>query len=455
MATQKVQDQTDVESSKTNQSTLSEGSSSTASKETYSAATSSSLQKPLPKTVKDLGERFKERFKTNLAIANRKQEELNAIPYYVDLKANKFSILNTATDEIDDSDPYNVGVAAFIGSTKKGEIYHFKDDGLKEEAKPVLNDLATYIHKIYHSCVDWRVEQGDTPSSNLFKLVNMYIADLYYYNAYQIKGAIVPKSVLNFYNEKGILPPKKDMVDNQILLKLALKKFNSGKHSDRMADAYVHLITAAFRTSWNSDLENKHKWKENFIDLHKKFTPTVNMLAVKGHLPDVKLSKYRNLFLDTEWEIIKDSALATAEEDMQKLSKKSLTTDNFLEYLGELKRIRRSIDNSLSKEIKQVRKDRLRESGLLKASHKKRTPFKLSDQVAQNWSNTKIVEAFNVFRIPNAAGELNIPSSILITGVEYNSDDSAFSYQHELGADHQFSAIVDGYGRSLVAWLNA
>jgi hypothetical protein len=450
-----VQDQTTVQAEQPTAVTGSTSAQSSDSKTiNFSAAVSSSLQKPLPKKVKDLGQKFKERFKVNLEIENRKQQELNAIPYYVDLKANKFSVLDTRDDSVDEENPYNIGVAAFIGDAEKGEVYHFKDDGLKEEAKPILDALATYIHKVYHTALDWRVEGASTPAGELFKLVNLYVADLYYYNRHQIKGAIVPKSVLTFFTEKHTLPNKKDMVDNQILLRSALRRFNTGKHSDRMADAFIHLITAAFRVSYNRDPESPDWWKDNFISQHKKFTPTAIMLQVKGHLPDVKLGKYRNLFLDTEWEMIKESALAKAETTMQKLMKVSITASNFSEYYNGLEQVRVSIDNALSKEIKQVRKERLRESGNLKALHRGRTPFKLSDSVAEHWSNDKVRNAFNVFRIPNTAGLVNQPSSFLINGVVYNAADFSFTYECTFDVNLEIKPLIEGLGQSLVTWLN-
>jgi len=419
----------------------------------YSQSAQAAGNKPVSPRLKQLGNRFKDLFKEELKI-EREVKEVPQIPYYVDLKANKFSLLVDSKDAFVEDSAYNMGLSAFVEAAESAEEFHFKDVGIIPEAKPILRDLAIYIHKIYHGSFDWRVELPKTESAALFKDVNMHVADLYYFYKHKITGMLVPKPVLDAIDKGDQNAMRKiENMNTRTILKAHLMQFNKGENKDRMANAFCHLLSGAVHNYLKVE-GGINKMLTDFISKHKKFTPTLKMLRAKGKVPDVKIKKYENLFLSNEWEIIKDSALRKAETTLARTLETAITPFNFEVILHELEDIRSSIDDKVSKEIKAVRKERLRVASMLKASSKKGV-FNLNSSVANNFGDKKTRDAFNAFRIAFAAERVRIAPSELLGFLTENEELNKFQFDVKDQIDTEGEGrLINALGHELAEYLN-
>jgi hypothetical protein len=405
----------------------------------------------LPKDVKSLRQKFEDLYKQKLSI--EKDASQRAIPYYADLNANKYSVLTDRDQgEVKDPDPYNKTVAAFIDRSELGEVFRFQDGGVKKESIPLLDDLAVYIHQLRKPVMDWRVENGSTAKSQLFKLVNNYVADIYWESVTGISEPLVPKSVLDKFNQKNRQIKKSEIYSHRNLLVAHLKEFNSGEHKDRMANAYSHMIKVAVKEGMSSSEEY---YVDNFISQHKRFTPNIQMFHVKGIIPDVKIGRYKSLFILPEWECIVDSTLESAEKSLGELMKKQLTPYNTLSVLRQIQKIRKDVElDALSIEVKKVRRERLLIASQLKSQHKTRTSFKLSAAVFMSHGDNRVAEAFNPFRIPFAADEIETSPGEAST-VFGQDEDGVYRYRATPENDKLDNGKVKRIALVYTAWLNS
>jgi len=407
----------------------------------------------LPKDVMSLGERFQDRFKAKMEIKERTVK--NVIPYYTDLKTNQFSVLSKKDDPDSASDdPYNIGLAAFITATETGTVHRFSDDGIVEESHPILDKIATYIHKVHHNALEWEVEIGDTADAQIFRLANMRLANLYWFKETGKDNLIVPPSVMETYSKSQSTPKKGSYKTYKQLLKEELLKLNKGPNSDRMANAFVYLIESAFLYKHHT---GSQKWAlENIIKKHKKFTPSLAMLGVNGLLPDVKIRKYKDLFLPSEWEIISsETVIYKAEAELHEMMRKAITHNNLLAFLKKVEAIAADVKREdVSDLVRQLRRDRLRFAGELKESSKKKSTFRLGLEISNNLENRKIREAFNPFRIGFSAGRLKVTPSELMSYVVLDDGKSYYTFHYEVaGIDVESDRLITAVGLQFVEWL--
>jgi hypothetical protein len=404
----------------------------------------------LPKDVRSLRQKFEDLYKEKLSI--EKDAVQKAIPYYADLKANKFSVLTDKDqDELIDSDPYNKAVANFIDRTEQGEVFRFTDKDVKKESSPILDELSTYIHQLSHSTFEWRVENGETSRASTFKLVNNYVADVFWGRAINITDPLVPKKVVDLFNRKNYQPKKSEIITHRQILSDHLRTMNSGEHKDRMAISYCHMIKVSVERGMDA---NSKYYIENFISQHKRFTPSMQMLHVKGIIPDVKIGKYKSLFLLPEWECIVDSTLEKAEKTLGELMKKSITYSNLRQTIQTIARIRKDVElDALSIEVKKIRRERLLLASRLKASHKLRTSFKLSNAVFLAHQDIKVQEGFNPFRIPFAKGEIETSPGEAST-VFIQEESGVYRYVSSKQNDSLDDGKVKRIALVYTSWLN-
>jgi hypothetical protein len=354
---------------------------------------------------------------------------------------------------LDESAPYNIAVADFIGPQDEGTIFRFEDPNIKKEALPLLEDLATYIHKLRHCNFDYLIETGTSSRALLFKRVNNFIADLYWTKVTGLTDPLVPTKVLELYNtERKKRQIKKDEIyTHRNLLIATLRSYNSGEQADRMANAYCHMIKTSVMRGMSSD---ERYYERQFIAKHKRFTPNLQMIHVKGYVPDVKVSKYKNLFISSEWDSIMDSVYANAETELGNLFKEQITYKNFNSTVKKVLEIkeRLSKDNGAST-IRSIRRERLLIASRLKEAHKGRETFRLNRAVAKQLTDPRIEEAFNPFRIPFSEEDIETSPGEALVSLE-QSEDGIFRYRADSGFDKTEGGAVKRITLNFAAWLN-
>jgi hypothetical protein len=379
-------------------------------------------QANLPKDVKALGERFADLFKEALEV--EEDESKNVIPYYSDLRSNKFAVLSIDGVAVDDA-PFNKTVAAFIAGQNEGQVFRFEDPGIKKDAQELLNDLSIYIHKLKHANFDYKVENGSSARSNLFKQVNDYVADLYWELGFGLTSPLIPKSLLAKYMDKKVNVTRKMTYNHRSLLYGMLVQFNEGPNKDRMANAYCHLIKSSVEAGMRL---NQQFYRLNLIAKEKRFTPTLTMLGIKGIIPDFKIKKYKSLFISSEIENIRGSEIEKSESKIGDLFKEQITYDRLPRLLRNVKELKDIVENEvLSMEIRRVKKERLLQASILKAKHKK-GPFNLNRAVGDNFIDTKVREAFNPFRLAFAEGVIETAPGLAVNVISYDDEKQIYYY---------------------------
>jgi hypothetical protein len=369
-----------------------------------------------------LGEKFANLFKENMAIEEDKAKTV--IPYYSDLRTNKFAVLSKDGSAVE-SDPFNSSVAAFIAGQTEGEVFRFEDPGIKKESEPLLQDLSTYIHKLKKANFDYKVESGTSARAALFKEVNNYVADIYWETQYGLTNSLIPKDLLNKYLDKKVNVTKKMTYNHRALLYGIIVQFNDGPNKDRMANAYCHLIKVAVEHGLQT---SQQFYRLNLIAKEKRFTPSITMLGIKGTIPDFKIKKYKSLFLSSELENIRDSEIESAEVQLEDLFKKQITYDLLPKLLQDLSKLKSLVEEEvLSMEIKRVKKERLLQASNLKSKHKKGT-FNLNRAVADGMVDAKVREAFNPFRLAFAEGKIETAPGLAINVIQYDEVKSIYYY---------------------------
>jgi hypothetical protein len=415
----------------------------------YLAAAQQQAQTILPKDVKDLSVRFSDLFKKGLEVGREAAKPV--IPYYSDLANNKFAVLTGKDDLVDKDDPFNKAMAAFIAHADTGEVFRFKDTGIKKESLPLLSDLSHYIHKIKHVNFDYRVELGDGAKAALFKQVNNYLADLYWEKSLGLTDPLIPKDLLSKYLDKKVNVTKKMTYNHRRLLYGILVQFNEGDMKDRMANAYCHLIKEAFDSGYET---NGKYFLANLIRNQKRFVPSLTMLSIKGYIPDVKVSRYKSLFLSSEIENIRESTIEAVESELQTLLKTAITADDLPKFIKNLKVLRRRVDEDvLSVEIKKVRRERLLIASQLKDSRKAKGPFKLNTAVSNKLSDPKVRAAFNPFRLAFAEGVVETAPGQAIATISYDETSGFYRYLANEYNDALDGGRVKAIALEFVAYL--
>jgi hypothetical protein len=421
--------------------------------ESYATAAKQQYREKLPKDVISLREKYADLFKKNLQIEESKPQTV--IPYYADVSTNKYSVLRTKDSELDDSDPYNMAVADFIGQADEGNVFRFEDPNIKKESKPLLEDLAVYIHKLTKATHDYAVENGLSSRSQMSKKVNNYVADLFWAKVTNLTDPLVPTQILELFNKerKKRQIKREELYSHRTLLYRHLREFNSGENADRMANAYCHMIKVSVQRGMAL---NEKFYAEQFIAKHKRFTPNLQMMHVKGYLPDVKVTKYKNLFISSEWDSISSSGYYKAEKRINELLSEAITYKNFNAKVRLVLEIKQSLANdSGATEIRNVRRERLLIASRLKAAHKGKAVFKLSSAVNQNLQNPQVEKAFNPFRIPFSEGELETTPGECLTALQQNEETGLFSYRSEAGMDNNDDGKVKRIALNFMAFLNS
>jgi hypothetical protein len=404
-------------------------------------------QAKLPKDVKSLGDKFADLFKEQLAIEEDKAKTV--IPYYSDLKTNKFAVLSTNGTAVED-DPFNKTVAAFISGKNEGEVFRFDDPGIKKEAKELLDDLSIYIHKLKKANFDYKVENGTSARAALFRQTNNYVADLYWEIGYSLTNALIPKDLLSKYLDKKVNVTKKMTYNHRSVLAGILVQFNEGVNKDRMANAYCHLIRSAVEEGLKT---SPQFYRLNLIAKEKRFTPTLTMLGIKGIIPDFKIKKYKSLFLSSEIENIRDSELEKSEDKLQDLFKKQITYDILPGILKDIAKLKSIVDKEvISMEIRRVKKERLLQASNLKAAHKKGT-FNLNRAVANSFVDNKVREAFNPFRLAFAEGAIETAPGLAINVIGYDEANNMYQYISNEYNDKLDDGKVKAIALEFVAYL--
>jgi len=417
----------------------------------FAAAVKSTTASTIPTDVKSLGMKFADLFQKELAY-QKEEAAKTVIPYYTDVKANKFSILSIE-ETADETDPFNKAAAAFINSDKPGEVFRFKDDNVSSESSTLLEDLAVYIHKIKHANINYRVEHGVGARAALFKAVNNYLADLYWESAEQLSSVLIPKDLLSKYLDSKVNVTAKMTYNHRAILAATLKRMNTGKHSDRMANGWCHLIKSAFDVGYAS---NPTYFFKELILQEKRFTPSITMLSIKGYVPDVKVGRYMSLFISSEQAIIKDSAIAKAELELQKLFRTAVTAENLHGFVKSLRDARKIVeDDLLSTEIRRVRRERLLIAGRMKKEHRGKAPFSLNHSVANRLSDPKVRDAFNPFRLPFASKQIETAPGQAVTTIAYNDEIDFYRYTANQYNDSLDQGRVKAIGLEFVAFLES
>jgi hypothetical protein len=435
----------------TSQKQPSPGASQAPQDESYATAAKQQYREKLPQDVKSLKEKYADLFKKNLRI--EESQPKTVIPYYADVSTNKYSVLRTKESELDDSDPFNMAVADFIGQADQGEIFRFEDPNVKKEAKPLLEDLATYIHKLHKGNFDYAVENGTSSRAQLFKKVNNFIADLYWTKVTGLTDPLVPTQILELFNRerKKRQIKSSEIYSHRSILVSHLKEFNSGENADRMANAYCHMIKVSVQRGM---AQYEHYYESQFIAKHKRFTPSLQMMHVKGYVPDVKVSKYKNLFISSEWDSISSSDYFKAEKALGELFRKQITYKNFNETVRQVIELKQKLAHDAgATEIRNVRRERLLIASRLKASHKGKTTFKLNHAVAQQMNDPRVEAGFNPFRIPFSESEIETTPGEGLSTLEQN-DDGLFRYRASPENDLLDGGAVKRITLNFAAFLN-
>jgi hypothetical protein len=415
--------------------------------ESFLEAAKQQHQANLPKDVKDLGERFADLFKQNLASEEDKAKTV--IPYYSDLRTNKFAVLSHEGIAVKD-DAFNKAVSAFLAGKHEGEVFRFEDPGIKKESQPILDDLSIYIHKLKKAAFDYKVENGTSARANLFKYVNNYIADIFWEQGYGLTNCLIPKDLLSKYLDKKINVTKKMTYNHRSVLFGALQQMNEGPNKDRMANAYCHLIKSAAEDGMRLQ---KQFFRLNLIAKEKRFTPTLTMLGIKGIIPDFKIKRYKSQFLSSEIENIRDSEIEKAESKLQDLFKEQITYESLPGILKNIDKLKLAVEEDvLSTEIKRVKKERLLQASNLKSSHKKGT-FNLNRAVANNFVDTKVREAFNPFRLAFAEGVIETAPGLAINVIGYDDTNNIYHYIQSEYNDKLDGGKVKAIALEFIAYL--
>ncbi|WPV08069.1 MAG: hypothetical protein [Verticillium dahliae ormycovirus 1] len=447
MASKKEQKSSPSSSPKRDQKVELTSADQTVEHQSFLEAAKQQHQANLPKDVKTLGERFAELYKKNLAIEEEKAKTV--IPYYSDLRTNKFAVLSKE-GIADQDDPFNKSVAAFLSGQNEGEVFRFEDPGIKKESLPLLDDLSIYIHKLKKAAFDYKVENGSSARSTLFKYVNNYVADIYWELGFGLTNCLIPKDLLSKYLDKKVNVTKKMTYNHRSVLSGLLQQMNEGPNKDRMANAYCHLIRSAVEDGIKLQ---QQFFRLNLIAKEKRFTPTLTMLTVKGIIPDFKIRRYNSLFLSSEIENIRDSELERAESELQNLFKIQISYDNLPKILKDIEKLKSKVEaETLSLEIKKVKKERLLQASNLKSAHKKGT-FNLNRAVANNLVDVKVREAFNPFRLPFAEGEIETAPGLAINVISYNEVDNIYHYVQSEYNDKLDGGKVKAIALEFVAYL--
>jgi hypothetical protein len=416
------------------------------------AGVSAPIQKPLTKPVKGFITRFGDLFKEELDKTEVAAQ--TALPYYADLRTNTFSVLQTESGDVKETG-YNIGLTAFLQHTTTGDVAFFKDDGITLEAEPVLREVAVYVHKLNKGALDWRVETTTKPSSQLFKLANMIVANLYWEDVTEKPHLLVPPAVVDSVLRSKTPPKKGSHVTYEDLFRKEIGKYNTGPLKVQMGNAFLHLIKQAYLSGTK---EMRTKWAyHNMIQAHKKFTPSFSMLKVNGLVVDVKIGQYKDLFRPTEWEIIyPDSALARAEKDLARLMKKSFSYDTLPGFVKELENLMDAVGKDpLASTVKQTRRSRLRFAGELKSASKRKATFSLGYEVSTNLHNDKIREAFNPFRIHFVAGRITVPPSELLPFICWDEKDKIYRWTLKRpDVTSKSDEVIASVALEFVEWLN-
>jgi len=302
----------------------------------------------------------------------------------------------------------------------------FEDSHIKTEARPILEDLSVYIHKLKKAAFDYKVENGTSARATLFKQVNNYVADLYWEMGHGLVSPLVPKDLLAKYLDKKTNVTKKMTYNHRSVLFGILTQFNEGPNKDRMANAFCHLIKAAVECGLTL---NSQFFRLNLIAKEKRFTPTMTMLGIKGIIPDFKIKKYKSLFISSEIENIRDSEIEKSEDRLGELFKKQITYDTLPRLLKDVSVLKSMVEEQvLSIEIKRVKKERLLQASILKSKHKGKSTFNLNRAVADNFVDVKVREAFNPFRLAFAEGVIETAPGLCINVIQYNDDKNEYYY---------------------------
>jgi hypothetical protein len=416
---------------------------------TFRTVLSKPSETKLPPAVNALKERFKDLFKKKLEI--KEQERRATIPYYTDVSTNTYSILGKVSDSADElTNGYNASLAAFIADSGTGTVSFFEDNGIKKEAWPIIGDVSVYIHKLKHAAFDWRVETGLSDSrALLFSDINNYVADLYWKQKLGF-SPLVPKQVFDYYksNTKKYKGPS---TMRDVLIK-RLEALNAGEQKDRFSNAFAYFIKQAVKEGMSF---NCKYYDEEFIPCHKRFTPTLSMLSFHGKIPDLKVEKFKSLFLLSEWTEINNSAIKRAELEFNALIKKTITHSNLPEFLKKLQLlITQAETDRVSAEFRKIKRERLFVCSKLKGKVKA-VSFNVSKEVARHISEPRILEAYNPLRIPFATGKLKTTPGEGIVLLGYDEKTESFYVPENEMSKGMDGGHVSAYVLEFAKWLNA
>jgi hypothetical protein len=218
-----------------------------------------------------------------------------------------------------------------------------------------------------------------------------------------------------------------------------------------MANAYCHMIKVS---TYRGMASNEEFFARQFIAKHKRFTPNLQMMHVKGYVPDVKVSKYKNLFISSEWDSISSSDYYKSEKRLNDLFRTQVTYKNFNTIVRQVLELKQKLANdSGATEIRNVRRERLLIASRLKGAHKGKAPFRLNQAVAQQLSDPRVEAAFNPFRIPFSEGEIETTPGECLTALE-QSEDGLFHYRTESDVGEKDGGSVKRIALNFIAYLN-
>jgi hypothetical protein len=302
--------------------------------------------------------------------------------------------------------------------------------------------------------MDYRVERGKDARSELFKAVNNYVADIFWENKLGYKDPLVPSISLVKEDNKGKKRKKEKSINFRSLLYRLLVSYNQGPQSDRMANAYCYFIKNATLTGIKL---NETYYLEEFIKLHKRFTPTLQMLVFKGKLPDVKIGRYKTLFLHSEWNIVSGSSLFKAEELQKEVGRLGNSPATYLsEFIAKQDKLKESIEaDLLSAEIKRVRQERLFLATKFKENSRSGAPLDMAREVFKNIHEPKVSSAFNPLRIPFAAGRIKTTPGEGITLLRYEESTDSYYVVESDASEAMDDGRVKAYLLEYAAWLNS
>jgi hypothetical protein len=400
-------------------------------KASYRARVLNSAQSSLPVSYKTSEQKLLDKW-NKLKLEHKEEGPVKTIPYYLDTKYGKYSVL-TDKDVIIEDDPYNYSVALLTKDQKNGEVFHFTDEGLSQTSKDLLTDLGTYIRDIESKSIPWQQEIGVDNHSLLFKKVNSYLASLFWEYVTGKSNVYLPKYEL--VQKAHTQKRKSQLLTTELDLRLFIRKLNSGEHAERMANAYTFVIRELFVKSLQSE-HDEMLWRKCLIERHKRFLPTYELWRKIGIIPDTKIRKYKNLFLPLEWElIVSESSIYKIDDAIRSVTAEKLDYSNVKPKIDKLSGLRSELEkDKISSIIKEVRKSRLRIAGQLKSSYRG-SQFQLRKEVSKNFRSTNVREGFNPFRICLSVGVTSITPAEGLSYLKYDKENDLFTYDFKVTDD--------------------